>query len=69
MEEHMAVQCRTISVEEAGEILGLSRNSAYAAAKNGELSVIRLGRKLRVPRAAIEKMLGETIADPPRVTV
>jgi excisionase family DNA binding protein len=53
--------CRTLSVEDAGKILGYSRNSAYEAAKSGELPTIRLGRKLRVPRAALEKMLGEAI--------
>jgi excisionase family DNA binding protein len=55
----MITECRTISIEDAGKILGYSRNSAYEAAKNGELPTIRLGRKLRVPRAALEKMLGE----------
>ena len=59
----MAIQCRTISVEDAGKILGYSRNSAYEAAKSGELPTIRLGRKLRVPRAALEKMLGEPIGE------
>jgi excisionase family DNA binding protein len=57
----MTPECRTISIEDAGKILGYSRNSAYEAAKKGELPTIRLGRKLRVPRAALEKMLGEPI--------
>jgi excisionase family DNA binding protein len=51
-------QCLTISIEEAGKLLGYSRNSAYEAAKNGELPVIQLGHKMRVPRIAIERMLG-----------
>jgi excisionase family DNA binding protein len=46
------------TIEEAGcEILGLSRPSAYAAAHNGELPVIRVGRRLLVPRAAFERLL------------
>jgi excisionase family DNA binding protein len=61
----MSNLCRTISVEDAGKILGYSRNSAYEAAKTGELPTIRLGRKLRVPRAALEKMLGEPISASP----
>jgi excisionase family DNA binding protein len=49
----------TFSVEEAGcEILGLSKCSAYAAAKNGSLPTVRVGRRLIVPRLALEKLLG-----------
>ena len=49
----------TFTVEEAGvEILGLAKCSAYAAAKSGALPSIRLGRRLVVPRLALEKLLG-----------
>ena len=49
----------TFSVEEAGcEILGLSKCSAYAAAKNGSLPTVRVGRRLIVPRLALERLLG-----------
>lgn len=48
---------RTVSVEEAGHILGISRGSAYALARTGELPTIRLGRRLVVPKAALEKLL------------
>lgn len=54
MTEH---ECLTVGIEEAARILGYSRNTAYAAAKRGELPTIRLGRKLRVPRAALLRML------------
>jgi hypothetical protein len=48
----------TFSVEEAGcEILGLSRAGAFAAANAGTLPVIRLGRRMVVPRFALEKLL------------
>jgi excisionase family DNA binding protein len=48
----------TFSVEEAGcEILGLSKCSAYAAANNGSLPTIRVGRRLLVPRLALERLL------------
>ncbi len=49
----------TLSVPEAGEILGLSRSGAYEAARRGELPVIKIGRKLLVPRIALERMLQE----------
>jgi len=46
-----------LSVEDAGKRLGLSRPSAYQAVKRGELPVIRIGRRLLVPVAALDKML------------
>src|SRR5207249_4057334 len=46
------------TVEEAGvEILRLSRPSAFAAASNGTLPTVRIGRRLLVPRHALERML------------
>jgi excisionase family DNA binding protein len=44
-------------VVEAGEMLGLNRNAAYAAAKRGDLPVIRIGKLLRVPKVAFDQML------------
>lgn len=49
---------RTYSVEEAGKILGIGRNAAYEAVKNGNISSVRIGRRVVVPMAAIERMLG-----------
>jgi excisionase family DNA binding protein len=48
----------TFTVEEAGEILRVSRASAYAAARSGELPTVRIGRLMRVTRTTIERMLG-----------
>jgi excisionase family DNA binding protein len=48
---------RTFTVEEAGQILGLSRNSAYSLAKDGSLPTIRLGRRLLVPKVALDRLL------------
>jgi hypothetical protein len=47
----------TFSIPEAGEILGLSRASAYAAAKAGSLPVVWIGRRCIVPRHALERLL------------
>jgi len=49
----------TLSVEEAGRLLSCSRGHSYRLAKAGLLPVLRLGRKLRVPRVALERMLAE----------
>jgi hypothetical protein len=50
----------TMSVPEAGLILGLSRPAAYAAAKRGEIPTLQLGRRMIVPTATLLKMLGLT---------
>lgn len=50
----------TLSVEEAGQILGLSKDSAYKAVARGEIPALRLGRKLRVPTEQLHRMLAGT---------
>ena len=50
---------RTMGVEEAGKLLGLSRASSYQAAATGELPTIKIGRRLLVPKAKLRQMLGE----------
>ena len=48
----------TMSVPAAGKkYFGLSRNGAYDAAARGDLPTIRIGRLLRVPVRALERML------------
>ena len=52
---------QTISVPEAGRrYFGLSRNGSYAAAGRGEIPTIKVGRLLRVPVRALERMLDST---------
>jgi hypothetical protein len=54
----MSEQCKTLSVPEAGSLyFGLSRNGSYIAAGRGDIPTIRVGRKLRVPVAAMERAL------------
>lgn len=48
----------TITVEEAGRLIGVSRGSAYEAAARGEIPTIRIGRRLLVPVARLLAMLG-----------
>ncbi len=53
---------KTISVPEAGrDYYGLSRNASYAAARNGQLPVIKIGKLLRVPVRALEQRLDATM--------
>jgi excisionase family DNA binding protein len=51
---------KTYDVEEAGRLLGLGRNTAYQAVKVGTIPSIKIGRRLLVPKAAIDRMLGIT---------
>lgn len=46
-----------LTVPEAGRKLGLGIGAAYGAAHRGEIPVLKLGRRLVVPKAALEKML------------
>jgi excisionase family DNA binding protein len=47
----------TVTVEEAGRILGIGRASAYEGIKKGQIPAIRVGRRLVVPRTALERLL------------
>jgi excisionase family DNA binding protein len=44
-------------VPEAGAMLGLTRNNSYEAAKRGDIPTIRIGKLIRVPKAAFHRML------------
>ena len=51
---------KTLSVPEAGKrYFDLGKNASYDAARRGELPVIKIGSRLRVPIAALERMLIE----------
>jgi len=53
---------RLVTVGEAASILRTSRGSAYEAAKRKEIPTIRIGCRLLVPLAALERMLaGNTV--------
>lgn len=47
----------TINIPEAAKILGISRNSAYGAARRGDLPTIVMGRRILVPVSALERIL------------
>lgn len=55
-----AVERQTVSIEEAATFLGVSRWLAYELVKRGELPTVRLGRRVLVPRAALDRMLEGT---------
>ena len=45
------------TVEEAAQLLGISRSFAYEAARRGEIPSMRIGRRILVPKAALERFL------------
>lgn len=53
----MENQKLTLTVGEAAKILGVGRNLAYEAVARGEIPVIKVGKRLLVPKAALEKLL------------
>ena len=60
---HNAIEKRLcITVPEAAAMLGLSRNFAYELVKQGQLPVIRFGKRLLIPRLALEKMLEKGVS-------
>jgi excisionase family DNA binding protein len=46
-----------LSVEEFRIYLGIGRSTAYDLLRRGEVSCVRFGRVIRVPRAATESYL------------
>jgi excisionase family DNA binding protein len=46
-----------MTIEEAAQALGISRGSAYEGARRGDIPTVRVGRRLLVPRAALERLL------------
>lgn len=54
----MSDQTRTISVPQAGRTyLGIGRDASYEAARRGDIPVIKIGKLLRVPVAAMERLV------------
>ena len=47
----------TLTVEEAAKVLGISRAFAYEAVRRGEVPSIRIGRRILVPKAALDRLL------------
>jgi excisionase family DNA binding protein len=52
-----------ITVPEAAEMLGLSRNFTYDLVKQKKLPVVKFGKRLLIPRVALEKMLGKGVPE------
>jgi len=62
----MEIAAPTLSVEEAGVLLGISRGLAFRLVREGKIPALRLGKRLRVCRPALEKMLTDPSRPRPR---
>ncbi len=54
----------TLTILQASKLLGISKNTAYEAARSGQLAgvpVLRVGRRLLVPAAPLLALLGLTL--------
>lgn len=56
----------TLTVEEAADVLRVGRRAVYKAVEVGQLPVLRVGRLLRIPRAALQRLLEEPPASDAR---
>jgi len=63
--EDRPVQRLTYSVDEAAEVLGISRASAYEAIRKGEIPHIKIGKRILIPRVMLDDLLAlwETVID------
>ena len=47
----------TYDVGTAAKLLGLSRNSAYLACLNGQIPHLKIGKRILIPKASLERLL------------
>ena len=51
------VESAVLSVNECAKLLKISRGSAYQAVLTGDLPHVKIGRRILIPRIALERML------------
>jgi excisionase family DNA binding protein len=54
--EHKAER-KTLTIPETAKVLGIGLNQAYEAARRGEIPTIKIGKRILVPVAALERKL------------
>ena len=55
--------CLTLTVEQAGKLLGISRAHAYDLARTGEIPSVKLGKRVVIPRRALERFIDGEIEE------
>jgi excisionase family DNA binding protein len=51
------------SIEQVARLLGISRSHAYESVQRGQLPHIKLGARILIPRAALDRMLEAPASD------
>ena len=51
----------TLSVEEAGKLLGVSRQVAYQLSRRADFPVLHIGRRVLVPRKQLEAWMDRQV--------
>lgn len=58
MNDGKPIERMTVPVwPDAGQMLGLGRNATYDAVARGEIPVLRFGRRIVVPKKALERLV------------
>jgi excisionase family DNA binding protein len=50
-------ECRTYSVRETAQVLGLSLGATYGAIYRGEIPALRFGQRIVVPKDVLHQLL------------
>ena len=51
----------TLSVEEAGKVLGVSRQIAYQLSRRADFPTLHIGRRILVPRKQLEAWMDQHV--------
>lgn len=62
MPKEMSNEKMAMTVAEAAHLLGISRGLAYEMARRGKLPAIRFGKRILVPRVALERLLEQPLS-------
>jgi len=57
------VTCQVLTVSEAASALGISRTLAYELVARRELPAVHRGRRIVIPRQAVDALLASAMAD------
>jgi|ERR1019366_1182680 excisionase family DNA binding protein len=52
-----------LTIRETGHALAVSRTTVFRLLREGELPAVRLGGATRVPRASVERLISDRLAD------
>lgn len=59
----MSTEKLCYSIEEAADLLGISRAFAYQCAARGDIPCLRIGRRILVPKSALHQLVEKAASD------